>query len=245
MSNNLSKSDIETMIKEFDGSERFFNLGTEIFGIIGYPRSPLNADRNGVHKMLKKLDKLDAPLFYKYMFFNSKSLAPIFQNMIHYINEAFKIYEGRWIEDGLPVNSLNIVDKSHSEPPNPPARSTSRGRVVDGKYKVNDQYSGNTSGRSGSRSSSGQNKGWKSSYDVDAVKTGICVVKILGFSFLCNIQYFVFHHELGYQMDGICRKRHLFCFVAANWLSSISSYPTICFLLSFAMMCFFFVLYVH
>ena len=46
-------------------------------------------------------------------------------------------------------------------------------------------------------------------------------------------------------MDGICRKHHLFCFVAANWLSSISSCATICFLLSFAMMCFFFVLYVH
>lgn len=134
-SNNMSEEVYNAMIQTFDLSEQFFNLGAEIFGIIGYPRTPLTYDIKGVKKILVLLETLvNVPLFYQNLFFNCPSLAPVFTLVTPLFNSVYATLNKRWIENGVPVNNFttsvlnNIV---------PEGRSLSRGRIADGKYVAN------------------------------------------------------------------------------------------------------------
>ena len=118
---------------KFQTEDRFLQLGADIFSIIGFPDVPYSMTTDQVHDMLKQLDKVHVPLFYKYIFFNCPCLSPVFHKIKFAVNKTFSVYKGHWCANGLPVMSLTTENSSR----NRNDRSSSRGRIVEGRYVSN------------------------------------------------------------------------------------------------------------
>ena len=158
--NNMTDSQIEAKTKEFDLTPEFFQLGKDIFLLLGFPTAPANMSLTGVKKMLMRLDELkNVPLFYKKMFFNCPSLEPIYRDIAPMVNELCRIYKTQWLEDDLPVNTVSTYFLNNLNPTGSTARSTSRGRVEQGKYIPNNN--------NGAEKSNADNR--KSRYDSNSV----------------------------------------------------------------------------
>ena len=101
---NVTVSDeaVKSHALTFDGTPDFYHLGADIFAIIGFPAAPMVYDQGQAIAMLQALKLLSSPVFFKAVFFNCKSLAPIFGNCLSVINQACK-------EAARDYLSLNVV----------------------------------------------------------------------------------------------------------------------------------------
>ena len=96
--NGISDNQKNKITEQFDLSEQFFNLGADIFKVIGYPNAPVSYDMKGIKKIFIKLNELqDVPLFYKNIFFNCPSMMPIFGSVTPLINDVCGLLKNQWI----------------------------------------------------------------------------------------------------------------------------------------------------
>ena len=134
--NGISDNQKNKITEQFDLSEQFFNLGADIFKVIGYPNAPVSYDMKGIKKIFIKLNELqDVPLFYKNIFFNCPSMMPIFGSVTPLINDVCGLLKNQWMEDNVPINNIALTKLNSIIPQGD--RSLSRGRIESGKYVSN------------------------------------------------------------------------------------------------------------
>ena len=118
---SVSEEAVKSHALTFDGTTEFYNLGADIFSIIGFPAAPMTYDQNEARAMLQALKLLPAPVFFKTVFFNCKSLAPIFSNCLSVINQACKEAATGY----LSLNAVATTPVSIAAPPSQSKDSTS------------------------------------------------------------------------------------------------------------------------
>ena len=112
----LSEEAVRSHALIFDNTQDFYNLGADIFAVIGFPAAPMIYDQGQAMIMLQSLKQLSSPVFFKAVFFNCKSLAPIFTNCLSVINLACKEAARNYL-------SLNVVAVTPSPSIPPPSQS--------------------------------------------------------------------------------------------------------------------------
>ena len=131
-SNDMSPAQEDKVIKEFDLSPQFFALGQLIFNVIGYPTAPVLYSDEGVKTMLERLNIVDAPMFYKKIFFNCPSMAPIFDKCVHRINRWCVRSKTHYVLNNVSVNTVTF----EKEPKDGPREDTRGGRDNNRSYNT-------------------------------------------------------------------------------------------------------------
>ena len=101
-----AKENTAALLEKFDGTDNFFKLGAKIFGILGYPRAPLNWTKEATRESLIKLNDVPCPVFWKMIFFNCESLSPIFEQIVDYVNQIVAEAGVEYTTSHLPINNL-------------------------------------------------------------------------------------------------------------------------------------------